>query len=225
MPAVVMDHDEASVQEEIYQTGPQGPKRPNLSLSRVTSATDPHRPESPYSDTSESRFRLQKASASHYSQAAPYATASPVLKHRWSAATSSPLETLAERPEKRLRLDSRQEPGQTETFRRSGIPPVSSHDLFDRASALLTEVSWQASQHESFPQISQSLSTRSPRPPDFMDHDIRSQCSNCWGTEELISSLIGSLYDLQLELSKASPTRTSQKPFEVSAFVRHRIRL
>lgn len=113
MPAVVMEN-ELYTYETQEDRSPVVAKPSSLSLSRVTSAPEPVRSDNPQSI--EARYLASKSPPTPRNPRS--SSESATLATSWSAAAYSHLETLAERPEKRPRLDQTLDTGFADSFRR-----------------------------------------------------------------------------------------------------------
>ncbi|RMZ79567.1 hypothetical protein DV737_g3349, partial [Chaetothyriales sp. CBS 132003] len=81
------------------------------------------RPDSPPRETTESRIRVHQIPLASYHPTTSNAGSSPVLKHRLPSAATTPSEAVPDRPEKRMRLGSRDEHDEAESWRLGAVPP------------------------------------------------------------------------------------------------------
>ena len=116
MPGPVMD-DESYTPETGEDDSPRDNLSTSLGLARITSAPDSIRPGTV-------RHGVPRPSLYQYSKS-PTGVRNPRLHAeaftagaRGAAATATPLDTLAERPEKRPRLDQQLDTGSGRTFKR-----------------------------------------------------------------------------------------------------------
>ncbi|RMZ87911.1 hypothetical protein DV736_g4863, partial [Chaetothyriales sp. CBS 134916] len=195
MPAAVMD-DEVSRPEEKFYVDARGSEHPSISPAITTGPPESMGPDSSHRETTESRIRVHQDPLSSYPPTTSYAGSPPVLKHRLTSAADISSDALPDRPEKRMRLDSRGEHEEAESWRLGAVPP--------------------AYENEWFRQIRHGLSNTYHRSSEFMDHDLRSSCSNCHGTEDLLGTIVQSLFDLQSELSRLMPSELLQKATEIN---------
>lgn len=114
MPVPVMEN-EPHRSPELRSSGTHSGTSSAL-LSRVTSAADPLRPDGPYNTDYRYRSRASQ-SPSSLPRDRPLKTASSAATQEW-VATASSYDPLSQRPEKKQRLDWRQDTAGSEIFRR-----------------------------------------------------------------------------------------------------------
>ena len=115
-----MDNNESYTRDTREDDSPYEARSSGLGLSRVTSAPDPGRPGiyRPY----DARHPVFKSSTTLRGPHLPADSLTSDL--RWAAPAPTPLDTLAERPEKRPRLDQKLDTGLGKSFRRIRSPEV-----------------------------------------------------------------------------------------------------
>ena len=63
----------------------------------------------------------------------------------------------------------------------------------------------QGGKHDHSPHIFRKYFAESPQMSESGDHDDRSPCTRCYGSEDILHSVVDSLYDLHAELSRLRP--------------------
>ena len=205
MPVPVMDSEETREDDS-----PRDSLSTSLGLARITSAPDYRRPGL----RGEPRPQLYLYSKTSSTLRNPHSSGEATASGARGPATSTPLETLAERPEKRPRLDYQYDAGKT--FKRGSSIEVCHFTCYHTYSvhlayAVLTKKS---SPSIARPRTSHFLSTVSPRSSDVSEQEQESgsPCFNCWDTDDSVNRIVKGVQDLQMELSRILPLKARILP-------------